>query len=265
MSAEDGVGAGNVDVMYEKTTMHSGGYWASNEWNAEHAYFLEYAKQFQYHPKGGSYNHYVRACFAYPNKGIIPNIATRDNIGWVIASNGLMYENASKAAEFGQTAVAMIAYVGSQNGENGTSAYSSTYNHGLAVALTDVADINGNIGSGTMPFSSALTAVSAFKYSHPSTSSSWMLPSAYQWQRIFEACGGSSFTALSDGMSFNYGNFETNLTNCGGNHTLSTDSNPYWSSTVYDTNNAWHYNFDDNKFRYRSKTSNYYVRACFAF
>lgn len=207
----------------------------------------------------------VRACFVYPNKGIIPNIATRDNIGWVIASNGLMYENASKAAEFGQTAVAMIAYVGSQNGENGTSAYSSTYNHGLAVALTDVADINGNIGSGTMPFSSALTAVSAFKYSHPSTSSSWMLPSAYQWQRIFEACGGSSFTALSDGMSFNYGNFETNLTNCGGNHTLSTDSNPYWSSTVYDTNNAWHYNFDDNKFRYRSKTSNYYVRACFAF
>ena len=57
--------------------------------------------------------------------------ATIDDIGSVVSSEGTMYLNTTVASAAGKPAVAVIAYVGSDTGEN------SPYNHGLAMALNN--------------------------------------------------------------------------------------------------------------------------------
>lgn len=63
---------------------------------------------------------------------------TTSEVGWRIGSDGKAYEPSGDLPS-GVTAVAMIAYVGSATG-------SATYNHGLAIALTD-ATIEGGTNS----------------------------------------------------------------------------------------------------------------------
>ena len=65
-------------------------------------------------------------------------VHTTANIGKIIATNGLIYENASAATTAGTVAAGMIAYLGS----------ASDCAHGLAIALTDESDTKtfGNAG-----------------------------------------------------------------------------------------------------------------------
>ena len=134
----------------------------------------------------------------------------------------------------------MIAYVGSETGVDG-------YTHGLALALTDEAS--------TMNWTNATGASGAAAHTPaaPTTTSSWMLPSKDQWNKMITAAGG--YTALRDGFSGIAG--ASNL-----------QSNFYWSSTEDDSNNAnaWLYRFSNGQWYHDSKGyGDIMVRACLAF
>ena len=152
----------------------------------------------------------------------------------------------------------------------------SNSNHGLAIALADVINTSGDLQttashSNSMYWEDAKTACNSFKGSKPS-GVTWMLPSAYQWERMLIGCGGTTTytTSLWDQMPFSYGNFRTQLTNCGTNVQGVYDVQYYyWSSTEYSggtTIYAWYYRFYNSQFLWNYKTqSRFYVRAAFAF
>ena len=166
--------------------------------------------------------------------------ATAEDLGKVIGADGNIYADADAATAAGATAVAMIAYVGSETGVAG-------YTNGLALALTDEAS--------TMEWSTATGASGAAAHTPaaPTTTSSWMLPSKDQWNKMITAAGG--YTALRDGFSGIAG--ASNL-----------QSNFYWSSTEDDSNNAnaWLYRFSNGQWYHDSKGyGDIRVRACLAF
>lgn len=203
--------------------------------------------------------------------------ATGSDVGKVICSNGHIHNNVS-GIDCGGSASAMIAYVGSNNGNSGSSAYSSTYNHGLAIALADVINTSGDKQTSTsgtgLNWANASTACGAYKGAKPA-GVTWQLPTAYQWERMLIGCGsGASFISSesnfsTDSNSFGYGNFRTKLTNCGSNSqgVYDVQSFTYWSATESSagTSTAWVYNFNYSKFNYGGETNRYYVRPCFAF
>ena len=102
---------------------------------------------------------------------------------------------------------------------------------------------------------------------HPVTGKTWFLPSAYDWQHMFIGCGSSDtyYTSLPDDESFvpfECDGFKSKLSNAG-DTALSTSE--YWTSTEFDTDNAWLYDFFYSGFSYDEKDNSCYVRACFAF
>ena len=195
--------------------------------------------------------------------------ATVDDIGSVIASDHKIYLNVAAASAAGETAIAVIAYMGYDNGE------SSPNNHGLALALSDASDgcmwkttetdaghtkqtdpnynftpegglqyINNAHNSDDYPAFKA-----AINYSATGNDiERWFLPTAYQWQQMINAAGGASNLA--------------NMAN------LATDNGSYyWSSSEYSGISAWRYTFYDRNWVFGNKTTtgNNRVRACFAF
>ena len=159
-------------------------------------------------------------------------------VGQVIGNDGKNYADAAAATSAGATAVAMIVYVGSDNGE------SAPYNHGLALALTDEAS--------TMAWQAAIDACSAKNTSTPVTGATWLLASKEQWEKMGAIHGSQTYNDLRDGFS-----------SVGGSN-LST--NYYWSSTVYDSGNVRIYGFQYGDWGYDLKDKVYVsVRACLAF
>jgi hypothetical protein len=196
------------------------------------------------------------------------NEATSDHIGHVICNNGHIHISVAAATSAGCTASAMIAYVGSENGVDGYSAYSEQFNHGLAVALSDIKD-NGKEGTGySMTWPKVETAIS--KYSRARSdeyTTPWFLPSIYQWQRILMGCGGTTpfTTSLTIKSTFSYGNLRTLMKDCGG--AIFQDSY-YWSSTEYSSDGVWGYRFKDTKLYQRLKNNskyNSFLRVFLAF
>lgn len=185
--------------------------------------------------------------------------ATIDDIGSVVSSEGTMYLNTTVASAAGKPAVAVIAYVGSDTGEN------SPYNHGLAMALNNAgycmwseSDTDANTTDQREPFSPEggrqyiagrnSDAYPAFKAAitykaNDSDISSWFLPSAYQWTQMINGAG-----------SIDHLRKIANLIN----------SN-YWTSSEYKYDMAWNVDTNDGVFYYDNKSDEYFVRACFAF
>lgn len=164
--------------------------------------------------------------------------ATAEDLGKVIGADGNIYDDADAATAANTTAVAMIAYVGSETSDD-------TYTHGLAIALADE--------SGTMNWN---TAKSTCEGKSAVTGAKWKLPSQDEWKQMFGANGGNneSYTSLN-----------TAITTAGG--TALQEFGNYWSSTPSDEDGAWSvglsgggaYWYDDNvDFVNR-------VRACLAF
>ena len=156
--------------------------------------------------------------------------------GKLIGADGNIYADVAAATAAGTTAVAMIVYVGPTG--------HATYNHGLALALTDEDEWK-------MDWWAAINACSAKNTSTRVTNATWLLASKDEWNNMITAAGG--YTDLRDG-------FES----VGGSN-LQSDYY-YWSSTEYDSNEAWYYGF----FLYggwntSSKGNNCWVRACLAF
>lgn len=179
-------------------------YWTSTGYNRDHAW--------GYH-NNLNYDHtdnYTRSGWSIrpvkePGPATSKSLAslTTDEIGWRIGSDGNAYSPGILPT--GVTAVAMIAYVGSETGH-------ATYNHGLALALTDES------GGSTMNWSDAGSACSGKNTSTPVANATWLLASEAQWNTMITAFGGNS--ALRDGFS-----------SVGGTNLHASDR--YWSSSVY--------------------------------
>ena len=140
------------------------------------------------------------------------------------------------------TAVAMIAYVGT----------ASDCLHGLAIALADE--------SGKYKYGEAVTACSG---KAAVTGGTWRLPSEKDWQYMFIGCGSSeSYSAPTWEMENSYSGLASKLATAQGE---ALQSDYYWSSTEYNSSDAWDFSFDEGKWFHSDKSIEDHVRACLAF
>lgn len=131
-----------------------------------------------------------------------------EDVGKVITSAGYIYDKVSDATAAGETAIAMIAYVGSNTGN-------STYNHGLAVALKD---------AGSNDWSGATSTATSYSVAVPSTGTSgWFHGSKDQWTTIMGGTNGYD------------GTLNPKMTACGG----TALSGRYWSSSENSSGYGW--------------------------
>ena len=157
---------------------------------------------------------------------------TASDVGRVVCTDGSIYDNVSAAEADGKTAVAMIAYLDTEN------------NKGLALALADESD--------WMAWSTAISTCSA--KTPTVTGGTWKLATKDEWDLMISAAG--SYNALHDGFS-----------SVGGTNMQWSSSNYYyWSSTEYDSDHAWSYNSNGDSWHSNDHKDNCnYVRACLAF
>ena len=224
--------------------------------------------------------------------------ATTDDVGKVICSNGHIHNNVSDI-DCGASASGIIAYVG----DGDTS--DDTYNHGLALALTDASSGVQWGGYGyncTTSYTSNKTTAIGYKngigctntflnscsswhnhyavrtlndyesnVSRPTVSSSWFIPSLGQWNIMLKALQGTDI---------HFAVYDLDNENCQNNHVNYLISNvggtpfdgTYWSCTEYDTGSQWYiYTYSPDSYNtyihasYYYKSNNYKVRPCFAF
>lgn len=166
------------------------------------------------------------------NDVILLSDVKAEHVGKVITSDGHIYDKVSDATAAGETAIAMIAYVGSNTGN-------STYNHGLAVALKD---------AGASNWSGATSTATSYSVAVPSTGTSgWFHGSKDQWTTI-----------LGEASGYN-GTLNPKMTACGGT-ALSGD---YWSSSENSGGYGWY--FLDTGWSTNNLSHSPYVRSCLAF
>lgn len=163
-------------------------------------------------------------------------------VGDVVATNGSAYTlDATHVLPSGVTAVAKIIYIGTTG--------HATYNHGLALALTDES-------SSYMDWNNAKTTCSNKNTSTPVTGATWLLASKEQWNYMLGTNGAGSYTALRDGFS-----------GISGASNLRSDC--YWSSTDYEDDDEWacSFRFDWGWWAQYEKidSESVLVRACLAF
>ena len=166
------------------------------------------------------------------NDVILLSDVKAEHVGKVITSDGHIYDKVSDATAADETAIAMIAYVGSNTGN-------STYNHGLAVALKDAGGSN---------WSGATSTATSYSVAVPSTGTSgWFHGSKDQWTTIMGGTNGYN------------GTLNPKMTACGGT-SLSGD---YWSSSEANSGSGW--GFNGTGWRYDGKSVSDLVRSCLAF
>lgn len=158
-------------------------------------------------------------------------------VGSVITSDGNVYATVSDASAASKTAVAMITYVGSTTGH-------ATYNHGLALALTDES------GGSKMNWSAAGSACSGKNSSAPVTNATWLLASQEQWNTMITAFGGNA--DLRDGFS-----------SIGG--TNFHESDRYWSSSDSDDSGRTYSFWGSGAWGLSNKDNSWRARAALAF
>lgn len=207
---------------------------------------------------------------------VVLSAVTSSQLGWMVGSDGKAY---AVGVPTGVTAVAKIFYVGND------AESSTTYNHGLALALSDANDGNRaqwcgqtsanclgtqcstrNDALGDMAgiantdalvnnaptghTHDAANAARNYNCPRPDGTSEWFLPSAGQWQKMIDAIETKNLRAIAG---------------------LQKDEEFYWSSTEMDGGHAWGWNNNGKTPYYLKsgddgvKTAQYYVRACFAF
>ena len=158
-------------------------------------------------------------------------------VGQIIGSDGKNYD-ANATLPDGVKAVAVIAYVGSETGDD-------TYKNGLAIALADE--------SSSMNWS---TAKSTCEGKTAIAGAKWCLPSQDQLKQMFKANGGieDSYTGLN-----------TIITTAGG--TILQDYDSYWSSSEAESGVLAWYVYLAGMANWSSEGEDYYyqARACLAF
>ena len=199
----DGLNAALATAGDELTKTAS--YWSSTPYDGNRAWLVRLVDAIWRYDYMDYYYH-VRACLAFTATRVLAE-ATAEDKGKLVGQDGKIYDTKDAAEAAGTTAVAMIAYVGSETGD-------ATYNHGLAIALADE--------SGSMIRSTAKSTCEGKNTSLAVTGGTWMLPSKDQWKQMFKANGGNegSYTGLN-----------TAITTAGG--TNLQGSTYYWSSSEY--------------------------------
>ena len=198
-------------------------------------------------------------------------------LGKVFCSDGSVYNTASEATADSKTPVAKIFYLGS------AAETSTTFKHGLALALEDVSGKHvwcsqtgaTCLGSSHQYTSStnaigdmagiantdylidhapaghnhfAATAARNYSATCPTGTSAWFLPSAGQWRKM--DTGGYGLSNLTANESDYKG--------------LKSDDF-YWSSSEYGGGFAWVFHTFDGRLSYESKGYGLLVRSCLAF
>ena len=169
--------------------------------------------------------------------------ATAEDVGKIAGADGNIYDTKADAEAAGTTAVAMIAYVGTE----------SDCAHGLAIALADESDKKNYGAAG--PACSGKAAV---------TGGTWRLPSIKDWQYMLIGCGASESYKDNPG-AMSYSGLASKLTTAQGNALVQGVS--YWSSTGYSADYSWrmYINGSNVNFTLDYKGNDLQVRACFAF
>ena len=160
-------------------------------------------------------------------------------IGDVILEDGTFAARSSTTG----TIVAMIAYLGSETGVAG-------YTHGLALALTDKGQMSWTDATGA-------SGAAAHTPAAPTTTSSWMLPSKDQWNKMIDACKNVL------GIQNNYQDLRDGFSGISGASNLRSDY--YWSSTEYGSSRAWLFNSVIGYWGDDGKDHVNHVRSCLAF
>ena len=184
--------------------------------------------------------------------------------GSVICSDGSVYASKDAATSASKTPVAMIAYLGSDNGEP------APYNHGLALALSDAnsgsncnwSTSTSDAGHTKQTDSNNFTSESGLQYNAthnsdtypafkaaiannstaaPTGCSAWFLASGYQWTKMFASDAGGLKTLA--GLKSGY----------------------YWSSSEANAWNAWTFDFGLGYWYDADKENVNHVRSCLAF
>ena len=166
--------------------------------------------------------------------------ATSEDIGKIVGADGKIYATKADAEAMATgNAVAVIAYVGSETGDD-------TYKNGLAIALADESNSDWS------------TAKSTCEGKTPTvTGAKWCLPSQDQWKQMFKANGGNegSYTGLN-----------ATITTAGG--TALKEYGDYWSSEEEDPGaGAWDVYLANGSADWfvSNEERAYQVRACLAF
>ena len=128
--------------------------------------------------------------------------ATAEDVGKIAGADGNIYADAAAATAASTTAVAMIAYVGNQTGD-------ATYNHGLAIALSNEGNLNWSTAKSTCEGKAAVTGAK------------WYLPSRDNWAKMIAANGGNQN---------NYSELNTKLETASGESSKLSNGD-YWTST----------------------------------
>ena len=165
--------------------------------------------------------------------------ATAEDLGKIAGADGNIYDTKAAAEAAGTTAVAMIAYVGSDTGND-------TYTHGMALALSDEGEMNWSNAKSTCEGKSAVSGAA------------WLLPSRNQWKAMFKANGGNegSYTGLN-----------TALATAGGDSSKLQKNERYWSSSEQGSNFAWVLVLGEDSAGWDGAPEDlgHHVRACLAF
>ena len=187
-------------------------------------------------------------------------------VGKVIGFDGNIYADAAAAGA--GNAAAKIVYLGSD------AETSTTYKHGLALALSDVStstyawcsqtantclptqygsesaakgDMAGIANTDYLidqaPAGHTHTAANAARHynsgTHPTGTSAWFLPSAGQWDKMATTAGGYNNLGLESGI--------------------------YWSSSERHAKLAWYFVSGNGNWSRDNKNNAYLVRSCLAF
>ena len=245
--------------------------------------------------EGKVYN-ITRSALTYP---IALSAVTSSYVGSVVTTDGNVYATVAAASAASETAVAVIAYVGTA----GSVDASSTSYKGLAIALSDAnsgseckwAESNANclsssqtnIFSTALGFKNGITCTSTLTgdgHTHaaataaasnngtaaPTGASGWFMPSMGQWNLIVQGlaskkAGSAVTTDLAESVennTYKANNLNSVITDAGGTG-LEADS--YWTSTEEIASCAWVMHFWWGYGTWFSKTSNRYVRSVIAF
>ena len=165
--------------------------------------------------------------------------ATAEDLGKIVGADGNIYDTKDAAEAAGTTAVAMIAYVGSDTDH-------ATYKQGLAIALADESDLDWSTAKSTCEGKSAVT------------NAAWLLPSQNQWKAMFKANGGSEES---------YDGLNTAVATAGGDSSKLQKNERYWSSSEQGSNFAWVLVLGEDSAGWDGAPEDlgHHVRACLAF
>jgi len=171
---------------------------------------------------------------------------TDDYIGSVVGQNGNVYPSAEAATAARTTAVAMVAYVGTE----------SNCTHGLAIAL---ADESSAMNQNAMNQNDAIETASS--KTEVTSETWWRLPTMQDWKYMLIGCGNGENPSTSSSVDCSALN--SKLATVG--TALNNDGSCYWSSSNYNCPQFLKAEVDLSMADGNNGYSLHYVRACLSF